>query len=41
MARSSQTCPFRMTRGSSDTPWIRSLPSAAETTSVHLSFLTY
>jgi hypothetical protein len=26
-SRNSQTCPFKMTRGSSDTPKIRSLPS--------------
>src|ERR1022692_2983125 len=37
-ARSSQTCPFKMMRGSSEAPKIRSLSPSAETTSVHLSF---
>ena len=38
-ARNSQTCPFKMMRGSSWTPKIRSLSPSAETTSVHLSYL--
>ena len=32
-----QTCPFKITRGSSEAPKMRSLSPSTETTSVHLS----